>query len=56
MSSVGIAIGGDRLTELRAHSRPIIARTRDGRTVLDLRSVDPEDDPIVTDAVRSLTP
>jgi len=34
----------------------VIARTGDGRTVLDLRSVDPADDPIVTDALRSLNP
>jgi len=56
MPSVGIAIGGDRLTELRAHTTPVIARTRDGGTVLDLRSVDPDDDPIVADALRTLDP
>ena len=54
--SAGIVVAGDRLTELRAHATPVIARTGDGRTVLDLRSVDPADDPIVTDALRSLNP
>jgi len=54
MPSVGVSIPGDRLTELRAHDTPVIARTRDGRTLLDLRSVDPDDDPIVTAALSSL--
>ena len=56
MPSVGVAIPGDRLAELRGRDLPVIARTRDGRTVLDLRSVDPDDDPIVIDALRSLAP
>jgi L-seryl-tRNA(Ser) seleniumtransferase len=56
MPSVGIAISGDRLAELRGRDLPVIARTRDGRTVLDLRSVDPDDDPIVTAALASLAP
>jgi L-seryl-tRNA(Ser) seleniumtransferase len=56
MPSVGIAIQGDHLVALREHETPVIARTRDGRTFLDLRSVDPGDDVIVTDALRALTP
>jgi L-seryl-tRNA(Ser) seleniumtransferase len=56
MASVGVAIPGDRLTELRDHATPVIARTRDGRTVLDLRSVDAADDSIVVAALSALAP
>jgi L-seryl-tRNA(Ser) seleniumtransferase len=52
--SVGISIDGDVLAELRAHEPPVIARTRDDRTVLDLRSVDPDDDPALIAALRAL--
>ena len=54
MPSVGIALDGDVLAALRAHDTPVIARTRDGRTTLDLRSVDPADDPIVGTAIAAL--
>ena len=54
MASAGVVIDGDRLAELRDHDPPVIARTRDGRTVLDLRSVDPDDDQIVTEALMGL--
>jgi len=53
MPSAGIAVEGDRLTALRDHEVPVIARTRDGRTFVDLRSVDPTDDHIVVAAIRS---
>ncbi len=56
MPSVGVMIPGDRLIELRGHATPVIARTRDGQTVLDLRSVDADDDTIVTAALASLAP
>ncbi|MDQ1445892.1 MAG: L-seryl-tRNA(Ser) seleniumtransferase [Acidimicrobiaceae bacterium] len=42
--SAGVALDGDRTAELRAADPPIIARVVDGRTVLDLRTVDPGDD------------
>ncbi|MAT05683.1 MAG: L-seryl-tRNA(Sec) selenium transferase [Acidimicrobiaceae bacterium] len=54
MPSVGVTVDGDRLAELRAFDPPIIARTRDDRTTLDLRSVDPTDDPAVIAALRYL--
>ena len=54
MPSVGIAVPGDRLAALRQHETPVIARTRDGRTVLDLRSVAPDDDEVVIAAIASL--
>jgi L-seryl-tRNA(Ser) seleniumtransferase len=54
MPSAAIALHGDRLAALRAHDTPVIARTRDGRTFLDLRSVDPADDQVVTEALAQL--
>jgi len=52
--SRGVALDGDHLAALRRAPLPIIARVRDGRTILDLRSVDPDDDPIVAAAVVSV--
>ena len=49
--SAGIAVDGDVTGALRAHDPPVIARTRDNRTVLDLRTVEPADDPIVAKAI-----
>jgi len=54
MPSVGIALPGDHLAALRGHVTPVIARTRDGQTTLDLRSFDATDDAIVTVALHSL--
>jgi L-seryl-tRNA(Ser) seleniumtransferase len=48
--SAGIALDGDRSASLRAHDPPVIARVHDGRTVVDLRAVDPTDDQAVKDA------
>ena len=52
--SAGIVLDGDHLAALRAHTPPVIARTRDDRTFLDLRSVDPSDDDTVADAIAAL--
>tara|TARA_Y100000590_G_C15319424_1_gene863403 strand:+ start:385 stop:585 length:201 start_codon:yes stop_codon:yes gene_type:complete len=54
--SAGLALAGDRVAELRAGSPPIIARVADNTTVIDLRTVHPDDDPIVTSAVAALEP
>ena len=54
MPSFGLVVRGDHLAALRAHATPVIARVRDGRTFIDLRSVDPRDDAIVTAALRTL--
>jgi L-seryl-tRNA(Ser) seleniumtransferase len=51
--SAGIALDGDLTVPLRGHTPPVVARVRDDRTVLDLRTVDPEDDPLVAAAVRA---
>lgn len=42
--SIGLRLAGDHLYELRARDRPIVARIEDDSTVLDLRTIDPEDD------------
>jgi len=53
--SAGIALDGDRTAALRARRpRPVIARVVDGRTVLDLRTVDPSDDEALGAAVRAV--
>src|SRR4051812_3787222 len=38
--SFAVRLDGDHLARLRAHDPPVIGRVRDGRTYLDLRSVD----------------
>ena len=53
--SAGIAIDGDRTAGLRAFQPPVIARVQDGRTILDLRTVEPADDATVADAARAAT-
>jgi L-seryl-tRNA(Ser) seleniumtransferase len=52
--SAGIALEGDHAAALRAAEPPVVARVADGRTVLDLRTVEPADDPHVTRAVEAL--
>jgi L-seryl-tRNA(Ser) seleniumtransferase len=53
--SAGIAVDGDVTSALRAHEPPVIARTRDDRTLVDLRTVDAADDPVVAKAVNQCT-
>jgi L-seryl-tRNA(Ser) seleniumtransferase len=52
--SAGVAVDGDVAAALRACDPPVIARVHDGRTVLDLRTVDPADDHLVAAALTSL--
>ena len=52
MPSVGVVIDGDLLAQLRRHDTPVIARSRDDRTSLDFRSVDPADDVTIVAALR----
>ena len=51
--SAGVALDGDHTAALRAFDPPIIARVHEGRTVLDLRTVDPADDQLVAKACTS---
>ena len=52
--SCGIALDGDVTARLRERALPIVARVRDDRTVLDLRTVSPDDDDEIVDALKRL--
>ena len=57
MPSIGLIVGGDHLAALRTHPVPVIARARDGRTSLDLRTVEPGHIDVVVEALaRVLAP
>ena len=51
MPSFGVEVDGDLTAELRRSDPPVIARARDGRTFLDLRSVRAGDDAVVVRAL-----
>jgi len=51
--SAGVMVEGDRTDALRSHVPPVVARVHEGCTICDLRTVDPADDPLVTQALRS---
>ncbi len=54
MPSRALVIDGDQLAGLRSAPVPVIARTRDGRTFLDLRSIDPAVEPQVVAALGAV--
>ncbi len=56
IDSYGLELRGDRRATLRRHAPPVIARTRDDVTVLDLRAVAPADDIVLVDAIRASAP
>lgn len=49
--SVGVALPGDRSEALRVATPPVLARVVDGQTVCDLRTVFPEQDPLLAKAL-----
>ena len=51
--SWGIAVERDVTASLRAHTPPVVARVHEGRTVLDLRTVDAGDDTVVAAALTA---
>ena len=55
IESRGVAVGGDCVATLRARSIPIVARMVGNDTVVDLRSVDPDDDALIVDALAAQT-
>jgi hypothetical protein len=55
IASFGISIPGDHRTKLRMHATPVIARTVTNSTYIDLRSVHPNDDHIIIEALTSLS-
>ena len=54
LPSAGVSVAGDHAAALRANDPPIVARVRDGETILDLRTVDPSDDPVLAKALAGL--
>ncbi len=54
MASFGVVLAGDHLVALRAADPPIIARAREGRTFLDLRTIEPADDHHLVRALTAL--
>ncbi len=54
IASAGVALNGDRRTALRQRERPLIGRVIDGRTVIDMRTVHPDDDTEVAEALAAL--
>jgi len=53
MPSVAIRVRGDLLSLLRSAEPPVVARARDGATLLDLRTVDPGDDAHLVSVLRA---
>ncbi|MHB8669171.1 MAG: aminotransferase class V-fold PLP-dependent enzyme [Acidimicrobiales bacterium] len=54
IASVGVALPGDRTDALRAQPRPVVARVQAGRTVCDLRTVDPADDALLAKEIAEV--
>jgi L-seryl-tRNA(Ser) seleniumtransferase len=50
--SAGVTVTGNLAAALRGHDVPVIARVVRGRTVLDLRCVDPADDELLARALK----
>ena len=53
LPSFALTRPGDHAEALRSHRPPVIARVRDGRTYLDLRTVDPADDALLAAALAA---
>ena len=54
VESCGIALAGDHRETLRGRAVPVIARALNGTTFIDLRSVHPNDDAIIVEALQQL--
>ena len=54
LDSFGIQLHGDVRQHLRSLPTPIIARTKDGNTFIDLRSVHPSEDALIVTALQQL--
>jgi L-seryl-tRNA(Ser) seleniumtransferase len=53
IESRGVELAGDHAARLRRNDPPVVARVRDDRTVLDVRSFAPDDDAVVVAALRA---
>lgn len=56
IDSVAVALDGDVTGDLLAHDPPVVGRVVDGRTLLDLRTVDVGDDDVLVSAIAGLSP
>jgi L-seryl-tRNA(Ser) seleniumtransferase len=54
IDSYGVVVDGDQAAALRGAEPPVIARVRDQRTFLDLRTVEARDDPHVASALAAV--
>ncbi len=54
IASVGLSVVGDHRAALRERTRPVIARVSEQHTIVDLRTIHPDDDLEVTEALREL--
>lgn len=55
LDSAGIALPGDHRAHLRSQQVPIVARTREDRTLIDMRTVREADDHLVAGALSTIT-
>ena len=53
--SVAITFPGDHRVALRAEPVPVMARVVEEQTIIDLRTIDPEDDEAVSNAMKKLS-
>lgn len=53
--SWGVSLKGDVTSQLRRATVPLMARTHDGSTILDMRTIAPDDDTLVVAALTRLT-
>ncbi|MFW2383307.1 MAG: L-seryl-tRNA(Sec) selenium transferase [Acidimicrobiales bacterium] len=53
--SAGVRCEGNVSSRLRARDVPVMARVQEGATICDLRTVDPDDDPVVIAALEEAT-
>jgi len=52
LPSFGVSVAGDQAGILRRHVPPVIATVRDGQTLCNLRTVEPEDDAVLVSALK----
>ncbi len=55
LPSAAVSLPAGYADELRGGDPPVVGRVENGRCLLDLRSVDPDEDQLVTEAVRAWT-
>jgi L-seryl-tRNA(Ser) seleniumtransferase len=54
LPSAAVSLPAGLAAALRAHTPPVVGRVEQGRCLLDLRSVPPEADEVLLEAVRAV--